>query len=102
GVIRLHNGAEVGRGVVIGPGTVDQVGTARTAARVWTLPALDGRALILGRSRVSPDPGGGSAPGFGAHPGSGYPPLAAPPGPPPAGVGGSARQPVKCARREVA
>src|SRR5262249_62310382 len=40
GVIRLYNGAEVGRGVVIGPGTVDQVGTARTAARVWTLPAL--------------------------------------------------------------
>lgn len=86
GVIRMRDGIEIGRGVLIGPGVVGDVGVARTPARVWTLPALDGRALIVSRGPLSPGAGGGAAPGFGAHPVTAYPPLAAPPGPPPPGV----------------
>jgi putative peptide zinc metalloprotease protein len=86
GVIRRHDGVDLRRGVLIGPGFTGEVGSARTAARVWTLPAIDGRTLIPSRAPLPPGAGGGAAPGFGAHPVTGYPPLAAPPGPPPAGV----------------
>jgi putative peptide zinc metalloprotease protein len=85
GVIRRRDGVELRRGTLIGPGFAGEVGFARTAARVWTVPAL-GSALIPSRAPLSPGAGGGAAPGFGAHPVTGYPPLAAPPGPPPAGA----------------
>jgi putative peptide zinc metalloprotease protein len=88
GVITMPDGVELRRGALIGPageGHPSALGAARTPARVWTLPALGGRALLLGRAvPLSPEPG--AAPGYGAHPAAGYPPLAVPPGPPPSDV----------------
>jgi putative peptide zinc metalloprotease protein len=88
GVIALPDGTELRRGTLIGPigeGAGGTVATARTPTRLWTLPALSGLPLLLGGSTVAAagSADAGAPPAVGVHPLSGYPPLAAPPGPPP-------------------
>jgi putative peptide zinc metalloprotease protein len=99
GVLVLPTGAELRRGSMIGPygdGLPGHVATARTAARVWTLPAVAGLPLLVGVGAGVGGAGvggagvgwsaGAGAPAFGAHPLADYPPLASPPGPPPSNV----------------
>ncbi|MEO3925922.1 cyclic nucleotide-binding protein [Micromonosporaceae bacterium B7E4] len=90
GVIELPDGTQLRRGTLIGPageGEPGTVATARTPVRVWALPAVTGLPLLFGTPGATPppaEPGApGSAPRAGVHPDGGYPPLAAPPGPPP-------------------
>jgi putative peptide zinc metalloprotease protein len=81
------DGAELGSGALIGPlggAPVGAVARARSHVRAWILPALGGLPLPLGTGSPGGPADPGQAPAFGAHPPSGYPPLAAPPGPPPA------------------
>ncbi|MEU0559781.1 cyclic nucleotide-binding protein [Dactylosporangium sp. NPDC006015] len=90
GSLLRPDGVQVGRGAMIGPygeGPPGQVATARSAARVWVLPAVAGLPLLIGASTagtvagsVAGSAAGGRAPLSGAHPPSAYPPLAAPPG----------------------
>jgi putative peptide zinc metalloprotease protein len=91
GVIALPDGTDLRRGTLIGPigeGAGGTVATTRTPTRLWTLPALSGLPLLLSRATgVAPPPPTGSdagaPPAVGVHPLGAYPPLAAPPGPPP-------------------
>src|SRR5207249_2898934 len=90
GVVTRTDGADLRRGSLIGPfggGLPGRVGVARTPVRTWTLPGVVSLPMLFG-----PPPstvhGGGPRPLFGAHPPGGYPPLAAPPGPPPSDVDG--------------
>jgi putative peptide zinc metalloprotease protein len=80
----VHSGhGQVGRGALLGPhGDTGPavVGTTRTAARVWRLPAA-GLPLFVRAPSVGAV--AGVAPAAGAHPRVAYPPLAAPPEPPP-------------------
>jgi putative peptide zinc metalloprotease protein len=88
GVLVLPEGIELRRGAMIGPyGDVDPgvVATARTPARIWVLPAVAGLPLLIGADATRLVKGA-IAPSFGAHPPLDYPPLAAPPGPPPSDV----------------
>ena len=88
GVLALPEGVELRRGAMVGPyGNVDPgvVATARTPARIWVLPAVAGLPLLIGADATRMVKGA-VAPAFGAHPPMDYPPLAAPPGPPPSGV----------------
>ncbi|MEV4131568.1 cyclic nucleotide-binding protein [Dactylosporangium sp. NPDC049742] len=87
GSLLRPDGVQVGRGEIVGPygeGPPGQVATARSAARVWVLPAVAGLPLLIGASTaagaVAGSAAGGRAPSSGAHPPSAYPPLAAPPG----------------------
>ncbi|MGI5214552.1 cyclic nucleotide-binding protein [Plantactinospora sp. CA-290183] len=92
GVVELPDGTQLRRGTMIGPaGEADAgaVATARTSVRVWNVPAVSGVPLLLGPEAASVAPAAGTpggAPRIGVHPGAGYPPLAAPPGPPPDNV----------------
>ncbi|WP_213456859.1 cyclic nucleotide-binding protein [Rhizomonospora bruguierae] len=99
GVLTLHGGTQVRRGTMIGPvgeQLTVPVAEARTHVRLWTLPAVSGLPLLLGAPRDAAGPSAGDpsdpghAPTDGVHPAAGYPPLAAPPGPPPDGVDGGA------------
>ncbi|MEO3744363.1 cyclic nucleotide-binding protein [Plantactinospora sp. B5E13] len=94
GVVELPDGTQLRRGTVIGPsgeGEPGTVATARTPVRVWTVPAVSGLSMVLGApataapttlSTAAASPG--AAPRAGVHPEADYPPLLAPPGPPPA------------------
>jgi putative peptide zinc metalloprotease protein len=89
GVLVRPDGYELRAGTLIAYGVpaAGPIGTARTPARAWILPAVGGLPLLLGSA--APDPvafGPGVAPSFGVHPPSGYPPLSAPPGAPPSNV----------------
>jgi putative peptide zinc metalloprotease protein len=96
GVVTLPNGAEMRRGTMIGPmgeGGRSEVARARTPVRLWVVPAVSGLPLIFAGSGASEASGAAvaavaagaarGAPPVGVHPVAGYPPLAAPPGPPP-------------------
>ncbi|MEV0135264.1 cyclic nucleotide-binding protein [Dactylosporangium sp. NPDC050688] len=83
GTLALPERVQLGRGAMIGPygdGAPGQVATARSAARVWVLPAVAGLPLLIGGPARSGAVAGGRAPSSGAHPPAAYPPLAAPPG----------------------
>ncbi|MET7421771.1 cyclic nucleotide-binding protein [Dactylosporangium sp. NPDC005555] len=83
GTLALPDGGQLGRGAMIGPygdTTPGEVATARSAARVWVLPAVAGLPLLIGGPTPGGSAAGGRAPSSGAHPPSVYPPLAAPPG----------------------
>nr|MDT0659251.1 cyclic nucleotide-binding protein [Micromonospora sp. DSM 115978] len=94
GVVALPDGTELRRGTMIGPmgeAGPGAVATARTPVRLWVVPAVSGLPLLFGAPGggvLAPSVAGstGGAPTVGVHPGAGYPPLAAPPGPPPADV----------------
>jgi putative peptide zinc metalloprotease protein len=100
GEITLADGTGLRRGTMIGPlgePSAVAVATARTPVRLWHLPAVAGLPLLLGaaaRRGAALDPpavgdtgaGRGVAPAVGVHPPVDYPPLAAPPGPPPEGL----------------
>lgn len=112
GEITLADGTGLRRGTMIGPlgePPSGPVALARTPVRLWRLPAVSGLPLLLAPVAVGapasaaltsgplavdtgPDAasfasaGPGVAPAAGVHPPVGYPPLAAPPGPPPEGV----------------
>ncbi len=94
GVIATPDGYELGRGTLIGPAGEDLPGgvaVARTAVRMFSLPAVGGFSLLLGKSATTlAAESDGQAPGgppiSGVHPPHQYPPLAAPPGPPPPGI----------------
>ncbi|WP_203719074.1 cyclic nucleotide-binding protein [Asanoa siamensis] len=86
GSVVLPDGTELRRGTLIGPigeGPGGTVATARTPTRLWTVPALPGVPLLLGADPAVVASAAGAAPLVGVHPTTGYPPLAAPPGPPP-------------------
>jgi putative peptide zinc metalloprotease protein len=90
GVLTFPGGVELRRGAVIGPyGEVLQrhVATARTPARIWVMPGVGGLPLLVGAGPAVDALSGGRAPSVGAHPPTSYPPLAAPPGPPPSSTG---------------
>ena len=97
GTVSLPNGTQLRRGTLIGPAGETlpwPVAVARTPVRAWLLPAVSGLPLLLGgapRLRAgAAEPG--VRPAAGAHPAAGYPPLAIPPGPPPANVDESVDQ----------
>ncbi|WP_189171169.1 cyclic nucleotide-binding protein [Pilimelia anulata] len=106
GEVTLPDGRGLRRGTLIGPlgdGAETEVGVARTPVRLWTLAAQAGSPLLVSSVLGAglPDAHGavppvrvfagagviaatGAAPADGPHPTDAYPPLAAPPGPPPA------------------
>lgn len=94
GVVATPDGQTLGRGTLIGPAGIDQPGpvaVARSATQIFRLPAVSGLPLLLGTpvGVLAAEARGGVAgrpPVAGVHPVQGYPPLAAPPGPPPPGV----------------
>ncbi|MEV0713938.1 cyclic nucleotide-binding protein [Asanoa sp. NPDC050611] len=86
GSVVLPDGTELRRGTLIGPigdGPGGVVATARTPTRLWSVPALPGVPLLLGASPAVVASAAGAGPRAGVHATGGYPPLAAPPGPPP-------------------
>ncbi|HEV7708092.1 MAG TPA: cyclic nucleotide-binding protein [Asanoa sp.] len=88
GTVTLPDGTELRRGTLIGPigdGPGGIVATARTPTRLWSVPALSGVPLLLGAdpNALARASAAGAGPRIGMHPVTGYPPLAAPPGPPP-------------------
>jgi len=89
GIVELPDGTPLRRGTLIGPAGERlnrPVAIARTPVRLWHLPAVAGLPLLLGTAPSAGAGEPGQAPGVGVHPPAGYPPLAAPPGPPPADV----------------
>ncbi len=98
GVIVTPDGQELGRGTLIGPSGeayTEPVATTRSPSRLFTIPAVSGLPLLLGTpAGVLRAESSGNAPGrppvTGVHPMYAYPPLAAPPGPPPPDVDESA------------
>ncbi|MEV4538002.1 cyclic nucleotide-binding protein [Asanoa sp. NPDC049518] len=86
GTVVLPDGTDLRRGTLIGPigdGPGGVVATARTPTRLWSVPALPGVPLLLGADPAVVASVAGAGPQVGVHPSGGYPPLAAPPGPPP-------------------
>ncbi|SNT14163.1 putative peptide zinc metalloprotease protein [Asanoa hainanensis] len=86
GTVVLPDGTDLRRGTLIGPigdGPGGVVATARTPTRLWSVPALPGVPLLLGADPSVVASVAGAGPQVGVHPSGGYPPLAAPPGPPP-------------------
>ncbi|MDG4823084.1 cyclic nucleotide-binding protein [Asanoa sp. WMMD1127] len=86
GSVVLPDGVELRRGTLIGPigdGPGGVVASARTPTRLWSVPALPGVPLLLGADPSVVASAAGARPAAGVHPTGGYPPLAAPPGPPP-------------------
>jgi putative peptide zinc metalloprotease protein len=88
GTLTRYDGYEVKRGNLLGPFGNDEPGeaaVARTPARVWLLPEL-ATLTPVPRSQApvtgTGEPRASSASGL--HTPGGYPPLAVPPGPPPA------------------
>ncbi|GAB3870584.1 cyclic nucleotide-binding protein [Dactylosporangium cerinum] len=68
GSLLLPEGVQLGRGAMIGPygdSPPGQVATARSAARVWVLPAVAGLPLLIGGPAVSGPVAGGRAPSSG-------------------------------------
>jgi putative peptide zinc metalloprotease protein len=92
GMLIRPDGVGLRRGALVGPYGVANAGPlaeARTQVRVWILPAFGGIPLLLGQSAAPGTVlGPGVAPVVGVHPPAAYPPLAAPPGPPPSTVDG--------------
>ncbi|MBX6354806.1 MAG: cyclic nucleotide-binding protein, partial [Micromonosporaceae bacterium] len=89
GIVELPDGTPLRRGTLIGPAGERlnrPVAIARTPVRLWHLPAVAGLPLLLGTAPSAGAGEPGQAPGVGVHPPAGYPPLAAPPGPPPSDV----------------
>jgi len=93
GVIALPDGTELRRGTMIGPvggKPPEAVAVTRSPARLWVVPAVVGLPMLLGAApaAVTMDTAAshGTVPAAGVHPTADYPPLAAPPGPPPGGV----------------
>ncbi|HEX8632095.1 MAG TPA: cyclic nucleotide-binding protein [Catenuloplanes sp.] len=94
GVIVLPDGLELRRGTLIGPvgeGIPGVVAMARTQVRLWSLPDASRFPPLVGVAVSGAVPPRGDAPvagetrrapALGVHPVAGYPPLAAPPGPP--------------------
>lgn len=88
GVIVGDDGSEFRSGMLLGlPGSGSPPkATARSVARLWSLPIAPGLALLLGirggEPRARPNQGGPPPPLTGPHGGGGYPPLDAPPGVP--------------------
>lgn len=85
GAIEVADGTQLRRGALVGPlgeGDPRAVAVARTPARTCTLPTASGLALLPG-PRPAAAGAANMAPMFGAHPPAAYPPLQAPPGPPP-------------------
>ncbi|HEU4421050.1 MAG TPA: M50 family metallopeptidase [Pilimelia sp.] len=89
GVIILPEGTALRRGTMIGPVDADlpdPVAYSRTHVRLWALPPVGRLPRLPGDSPVRTVGGVpvlGGPPLTGAHPPRDYPPLAAPPGPPP-------------------
>lgn len=82
GVLELPDGTTLRRGGLLGPGE-GTTATARTRARIWTLPAVAGLPLLLGAEGSLGGSGSyAEAATTGVHAAGGYPPLAARPGPP--------------------
>jgi putative peptide zinc metalloprotease protein len=98
GVVAMPDGVELRRGTLIGPvgdGSPGMVAQARTPVRLWVMPDASELPPLVGtlRRAVPVQPAdliaaGRRAPDAGVHPTSGYPPLAVPPGPPPADIDG--------------
>lgn len=91
GVVVLPDGTQLRRGSLIGPEAdpTGPVATARTAVRLWRLPAVSGLPLLLGTGPEAVAAHAAAprhAPTAGVHPVADYPPLAVPPGGPPIDV----------------
>ncbi len=98
GVVAMPDGVELRRGTLIGPvgdGTPGMVAQARTPVRLWVVPDASELPPLVGPGRR---PGATEtadhvaaarrAPLAGVHRTVAYPPLAVPPGPPPADADG--------------
>jgi putative peptide zinc metalloprotease protein len=94
GTLNTPDGQHLGRGTMIGPvgeANFGAVAIARSAVRLFSLPAVSGLPLLLGTpagtlTAEAEGRGPGRPPVTGVHPVGGYPPLASPPGPPPIDV----------------
>jgi len=91
GTVETPDGQQLGRGTLIGPvgqTSTATVAVARSAVRMFALPAVSGLPLLLGTpvGALRNQPNGrdpGRPPVTGVHPVASYPPLSVPPGPPP-------------------